>query len=616
MSRFKKLIQLNKSKMMEGPESSVKMEGQEQATQGTQPPQGEQATQGSQPRQNAQPSSRKGVILNGLRKFTSFELFRGKHKKLKYAAAILFLVMACVATMGTLTFTSMVSTSQFEVTGLKVVQEGTGLEVNWDNAYADRYAVFLQCNGERPQEYIVQENRCRIELDVLDKDYRVTVTAVGDEGGLSSANSANIATKKLDQQIETDKERYIGLEEKNRDLEAEAHGKMTFKSSDPSVVEVDPKGIMHFKRDGNAKIDIEVAEGDQYKAASKTVPVTVYPETLDTPVLTAKNKDDINTVLKWDLVEYAKGYTLQKYNPAKKKYYDQMEFEGNTVSVELPRDQGKYRLEATAMVEKDQVESEPSEPVKVKSAADTAERHGASYDLGTLDGSNLELVTNISGSGSASVPQSMSHVGDTYMVTFVDHGGSTGALVAYSSEGKRLDTVGISGMGHANGSTYDPNTKLIYTARTHRQIRSATCSAYDPETGNREKTFELPKVTSGIAYDETNDKFYLSKGNEIYVCDSDFNVEKFIWKRIRYNHAQDIGGHNGVAMVCTWVSGNNSYIDLYRTKDGAYLGSYHVPIGEIESCFMDDKHLVILMNNGTGGLGDCILRTTAPVALP
>ena len=48
----------------------------------------------------------------------------------------------------------------------------------------------------------------------------------------------------------------------------------------------------------------------------------------------------------------------------------------------------------------------------------------------------------------------------------------------------------------------------------------------------------------------------------------------------------------------------------------AYLGSYDVSIGEIESCFMDNKHLVILMNNGTGGMGDCILRTVDPVELP
>ncbi len=554
--------------------------------------------------------------MDQLRNLFRKGLFRGRYKALKYAAAMVFMVAACVATLGTLAFTSMVSTDQYQVTGLEVKQNGTGLDVSWDDADADGYNVFLQRNGERPKIYQTEEPRCRIELDVLDPDYRVTVTAVNRTGGLSAARSDNVATNKLEQTVETEKEKYVGLEDKTRPLEAEAHGRITYKSSDPAIVDVSSRGVLSYKKDGRAEVTIKVAEGDQYKAAEKTVPVTVYPDTLDTPRLTAADTTDTAVTLRWDPVEYAKGYTLRRYDPAKKKYRDLMEFKGNTVSVELPRDQAKYKLKATATVGEDQIESEPSETVKVKAAAAGAESYGGSHDLMTLDGSNLEVVAHISGSGGATVPQSMSHVGNNYVVSYVNHGGSTGALVTYSSQGERLDVSEMSGMGHANGSTYIPETGLVYTVKTHRQIRSAECSAYDPETGSCEKVFQLPRVTSGIAYDETNNKILLSKGNEIYVCDDDFNVEKFIWKKIRYNHAQDIGAYNGVAMVCTWVSGNTSYIDLYRISDGAYLGSYNVPIGEIESCFVDDKHLIILMNNGTGGLGDCILRTAEPIALP
>lgn len=543
-------------------------------------------------------------------------LFRGRYKGLKYTAAMVFMVAACVATLGMLAFTSMVNTEQYQVTGLDVKQDGTGLEVNWDDADADGYTVFLQCNGERPKIYQTEDPHCRIELDVLDLDYRVTVTAVNRIGGLSAAKSDNITTNKLEQTVETEKDKYVGLEDKTRPLEAEAHGDITYKSSNPAIVEVSDQGVMSYKKDGRAQVTIKVAEGDQYKAAEKTVAVTVYPDTLDTPQLKAADKTDTTVTLRWDPVEYAKGYTLRRYDPAKKKFRDLMDFTGDTISVQLPRDQAKYTLEATATVGEDRIESEPSETVKVKATAASAESYGGSHNLKTLDGSNLEVVAHIDGSGRASVPQSMSHVGNNYVVTYVDHGGSTGALVTYSNQGERLDTVGISGMGHANGSTYNPNTDRIYTVKTHRQVRSAECSAYDPKTGACEKVFQLPKVTSGIAYDETNNKFLLSKGNEIYVCDDEFNVEKFIWKRIRYNHAQDIGAYNGVAMVCTWVGGNTSYIDLYRIKDGAYLGSYDVSIGEIESCFVDDKHLIILMNNGTGGMGDCILRTVDPIAIP
>ena len=543
-------------------------------------------------------------------------LFQGRHIKIKYAAAMVFMVAACVATLGTMAFTSMASTVQYEVTGLTVHQNRTALDVSWDDADAEGYEIFLQQTGMRPKIYLSEDPFCKIELDVLDQEYRVTVTAINQIGGLSAATSKNVKTHKLRQEVETEKDRYIGLEDKKRAIEAEAHGNITYTSSDPSVVTVSKNGIMRFISDGRAKVTINVAEGDQYKAAEKTVQVIVYPDTLDTPQMKLAKKTDTTATLRWEPVEYAKGYVLRKYDPAKKRYKDYAEFSGETIAVDLPRDQAKYKLKATAAVGEDQIESEPSEAVKVKSTAASAESYGSGHNLMTLDGSNLEIVTHISGSGGASVPQSMSLVGDKYVVTYVDHGGSRGALVSYSNKGEYLGATGISGMGHANGSTYNPNTDLIYTVKTHRQIRSASCSAYDPESGALEKDFTLPKVTSGIAYDDSNNKYYLSKGNEIYVCDDDFNVEKFIWKRARYNHAQDIGAYNGVALVCTWVSGNTSYIDLYRTSDGAYLGSYNVPIGEIESCFVDDKHLIILMNNGTGGIGDAILRTVDPIAIP
>ena len=70
-------------------------------------------------------------------------LFRGRYKGLKYTAAMVFMVAACVATLGMLAFTSMVNTEQYQVTGLDVKQDGTGLEVNWDDADADGYTVFL-----------------------------------------------------------------------------------------------------------------------------------------------------------------------------------------------------------------------------------------------------------------------------------------------------------------------------------------------------------------------------------------------------------------------------------------------------------------------------------------
>ena len=68
--------------------------------------------------------------MDQLRNLFRKGLFRGRYKALKYTAAMVFMVAACVATLGTLAFTSMVSTDQYQVTGLEVKQNGTGLDVS------------------------------------------------------------------------------------------------------------------------------------------------------------------------------------------------------------------------------------------------------------------------------------------------------------------------------------------------------------------------------------------------------------------------------------------------------------------------------------------------------
>ena len=62
------------------------------------------------------------------------------------------------------------------------------------------------------------------------------------------------------------------------------------------------------------------------------------------------------------------------------------------------------------------------------------------------------------------------------------------------------------------------------------------------------------------------------------------------------------------------MAGKESYVDLYRISDGAYLGSIYVPVGEIESCDVDDGYLVLLINKK--GPLDRIYRTKERIAIP
>jgi len=110
-------------------------------------------------------------------------------------------------------------------------------------------------------------------------------------------------------------------------------------------------------------------------------------------------------------------------------------------------------------------------------------------------------------------------------------------------------------------------------------------------------TLSLFTSPSGIAYDRSNNRYYISGGNHIDVTDTSFNKIKRITRK-RYHKPQDIGAYNGVVLSCIWPGGGTSYVDYYRVSDGGYLGSIEVPFGEIESACVNDGHLVILMSSG------------------
>ena len=128
------------------------------------------------------------------------------------------------------------------------------------------------------------------------------------------------------------------------------------------------------------------------------------------------------------------------------------------------------------------------------------------------------------------------------------------------------------------------------------------------------RTAEAPKPVSCVAFDVTNNKYYLGKGGTMYVADANLKLEKTMKKTVRWFASQDVGAYNGVILVGTWLGETESYLDLYRISDGAYLGSYYVPVGEIESCIIDDGHLVMLINEY--GPEDRIYRSKDTVVIP
>ncbi len=535
---------------------------------------------------------------------------------LKAALAILLMVVACLTTLGMLTYLGMTDTSRYEIKDLKVTQKGIGLNMSWQEQDCAGYEIFILRNKKRPRSVIVDTNSCWIELDELNEKYHVVVTAKSKGGGASGASGKTIYVRKVKQPIETAKKDFAGFEGNRMSMGAKAPEKLTFRSSDEKVVKVSQKGVMDYGVPGKARIDLFAEEGPQYKKGRTSVSVTVYPERLGKPSVEVSKTENFDAILSWTPVEFTQKYQVLKKNPATGDFNVVAETDGNTTTVKVPREHAEYSILPTAEVEKQHVEGEPSKTVTVKSAAEVAKSYSSYKNLRTLDHSTLDVVATVKGVESASVPQSMSYVDGNYVISYSSHSGNQGAMVCYDPDGNRVADRSVVGMGHANGSTYNPNTGNIYTVKTHKKIKSRSCSTYDGKDFSSTGEFNLPKNTSGIAYDTSTNKYYLSKGNELYVTDSDFNLEHYYGKKIRYNHAQDIGAYDGVALVCTWVSGNTSYIDMYRMSDGAYIGGYSVPIGEIESVLVVDHHLVLLMNNVDGTNTDQIMMTKDPVVLP
>ena len=502
------------------------------------------------------------------------------------------------------------------VRGLTLEQDGFDINVSWKEMDCEGYDITIQCEGRRTM-VPVEDNSYTIHNIFLFKTYSVTVTARLKSGHNSRAASADIVTEKIKQDTTVDVKYYEGLAGDEFKVTATGIGPITFSSEDKELATVNERGRIKLHHSGHTKV-IATAAGDGiYDVGTAEVEIDIFPDELDQPKKpSVKYISNSRALLEWKPVEYAKSYRILKKNIVTGKYKKLFDTEDASTSAEVTRATGKYAIKPLSYVRDVNLEGPKSDSFEIKGAAAKAKSYSSSKIIKNLNGDNLTVFRQINGDGKTRVPQSLSQTDDSYVVSYVNMGGSTGKLISYDKDdGECTSIVPASGMGHANGTTYNPNTNKFYVVKTHKSYKTNSCSTYDGTTKASKGSFDLPKITSGIAYDESNNKFYLSKGNEIYVCDSKFNVEKFIPKRIRYNHAQDVGAYNGVVLVCTWVSGSKSFIDMYRASDGDYLGSYNVSIGEVESCVVDDGYLVILMNK-IGTSKDYIYKTKERIDIP
>ncbi len=529
--------------------------------------------------------------------------------------SLLVLLLLCLLAGVFLLFVKAPGFETKSVTGLNLEQEGFNIVATWDDMGCDRYYVTV--DGEGYHYMIpVRKNKCTVRHVTLGKTYTVTVNGKFKDA-YSKGTRAAILIEKLPQTIKMNTEVFNGFVEETMKLEVKARGDVSFRSGDKAIAKVDREGLITCVSDGHTWIRVRADSTGVYKNASTLVEVNVYPKELDKPAAPiATYVSGTKASISWRPVDFATYYQVFKRNAASGEYELIQELKEGVMTAEFLRGEGFYAVKPFCVFQEKQLTGPLSDPVEVVGTGRTAPSYTEEKIIRKLDKSSLKRIATIKGEKKAKVPQSMSMTEDSYVVTYINRKNTAGNLQSYSrKDGSFLGRSSADGIGHANGTTCDPNRGRIYVTKTYKAAKTKDCAVFDAATKKSQGTVALPTLANGIAYDVSNDKYYLSRLGNIYICDSDLKIEKTIKKIIRFRVAQDIAAYNGVVLVCTWIEESESYIDLYRASDGAYLGSISVPIGEIESCLVDDGHLVILMNE-LHTYDDAIYRTKDRMPLP
>ena len=227
----------------------------------------------------------------------------------------------------------------------------------------------------------------------------------------------------------------------------------------------------------------------------------------------------------------------------------------------------------------------------------------------TFDSSNCSRMFSIKGYKNATVPQGLAFTGKKYYVLYGMAAGQ--AVVTYSADGERLGASKFSFcIGHPNGITWDPVTKLCYVFKG----RTKRIYTWNPATKKFGKA-RTPYSSSGVSYDRKTKRLYASSrtGLRTYSADGAFTHYNLFSRCDHgfFHYPQDCGAGGG--FIFHGISGANkkttNYLDVYRAADNAYLGSIRIKLGEIESAVVGNDGYVRLLINTMGDDTDYIWKT-------
>ena len=543
--------------------------------------------------------------INILREKTRQKIKNITSDKKKLAITII-IIAVLLAGFGVLT--KHMYSNYYHIQIENAAQNKLNLDVNWKKNKSEAYIVTVYKNGKKVEKIKTHDLEASIPLKEVEVEYTVKVRSSTLFGGLFKSKK-KVKTHKLSQVIAANAGTAQGFAGDDIKIKCSAKTNLTYVSADKNIAQIYKNGSVKLKEPGEVKVIIKAEETDFYKPAEMTIKVISYPSKLEEPSMEIKDKDSLASTLTWTEVPYAQEYEIAAYNPWNQKYEIVKTVKAEDgKKVDVLKTDTAYKIRAKANILERDITSDWSKDAKVQSDAHKAETYKSLHMLGTIDFDQVETVAKIEGVKGTTCPQSFSFTGTGYVIAYARSSGKDSVFVEYDLNGNYVRSK-TANMGHGNGSAYNPNTNKIYTLKQHMKIKSNVCTMFDYETLEEAGKVTLPYQASGISYDATNGKYYLSGGGRIDVLDSEFKTERTIQRLIIRAHTQDVGAGNGVALACSWNSGSDSYVDIYRASDGGYLGTYKVPLGEIESATMVDKHLVLLINNAKGTSQDMIYRT-------
>lgn len=212
----------------------------------------------------------------------------------------------------------------------------------------------------------------------------------------------------------------------------------------------------------------------------------------------------------------------------------------------------------------------------------------------TFTASNKGYKTvKLPGGGTPGTPQSMAILPGNVIAVFhnKNNAGGTAYCRKYTKKGYVKGSQKVNhNLGHCNGATYCEKNGLIYCTGYNNGRNTHRVVALDTNF-NQKFMFNLPVAVSGLAYDRTVDKFYASRGKNVYVFPfSAFQSSHRTKSYRRYTTAsgtsQDMGGYNGIIYKFFFYHSWGK-INMYKHSTGKYLGSIKVSYSETESCVFD-----------------------------